>query len=396
MAMSTESPSILVKALAFAVKSKMTFDPDLSASGASIFIGTLQQKGIPIGVPPEYANEQLYQLANTIQTNDSLAIRSGQSDYFKFQSDYLANSLQLNQSGSRTTPEHQTYLNARKAVDAEYRKLRNTFEEKRKTNPTTLWQDHVKSSDGDAYRKAWEDRDTAVVDIPVKDFSLLLQLLDSAQARAEPHDKQNMPAIMGDIDVTTASQPVDSKAVIYRPLHYLSGFRADSIGWRDQFNQDIYQPSWIEIDLRHAVGEKWATLGFPAFDKLQVPFTNAEVSALEGWKVQLSYTGMMNYAVHRGLWDVPNFRTLFDQPVAAADLKLTQPVNKTTSLLLAYGLQLRVQVPVGVLGPGTTEDMLWDITEGVPLQRISDTVLQTSKPTNDAYPILLGMLTQKL
>lgn len=66
------------------LKSKMTFDPDLSDSGKAIFIATMQQKGLPIGVPEPCINEQLYQHANATQIDDDINFESGRGDYFAY------------------------------------------------------------------------------------------------------------------------------------------------------------------------------------------------------------------------------------------------------------------------------------------------------------------------
>lgn len=62
----------------------MTFDPDLSDSKKALFVASMQQKGLPIGVPEQYVNEQLYRHANAVQDDRDVNFESGSGDYFGY------------------------------------------------------------------------------------------------------------------------------------------------------------------------------------------------------------------------------------------------------------------------------------------------------------------------
>ena len=81
------APSLIVKAYAHALKSKLTFNTNLGATNKAIFITTPTEKGIPVHVAEEYSNEMLYQHANAIQTDNDLSF-GHEGDYFEYLNQY--------------------------------------------------------------------------------------------------------------------------------------------------------------------------------------------------------------------------------------------------------------------------------------------------------------------
>ena len=74
--------SPMLKAYAHSIRGLMTPDSDLSATNQALFIASPLQKGIPLGVNPEFMNEAIFQHGNTIQSPLSPIYRSGVGDYF--------------------------------------------------------------------------------------------------------------------------------------------------------------------------------------------------------------------------------------------------------------------------------------------------------------------------
>lgn len=77
-------PSLVLKAYALALRSRITLQDDLNQSGQAIFVAGPQQKGIPIGTVAAYVNEQLYQLANAVQSTDVVSFNPGKGNYFEY------------------------------------------------------------------------------------------------------------------------------------------------------------------------------------------------------------------------------------------------------------------------------------------------------------------------
>lgn len=93
--------------------------------------------------------------------------------------------------------------------------------------------------------------------------------------------------------------------------------------------------------------------------------------------------------------DVPNFRELLPTIGSQAPGSLSRKINKTTALLLAYGVQLSVLIPKNMVDSRTARDVMLKVTDGIALDRVSSREFRTPDPTNDAYPNLLAVMTQK-
>jgi hypothetical protein len=77
-------PSLLVKAYAIALRDKFGPDTNLSQSKRAIFVASPQQRGVPAGVAKPFSNEQVYQHANSLPNDDSIAFQNGDRTYFQY------------------------------------------------------------------------------------------------------------------------------------------------------------------------------------------------------------------------------------------------------------------------------------------------------------------------
>lgn len=103
------------------------------------------------------------------------------------------------------------------------------------------------------------------------------------------------------LEVLDAPLPPDANTV-YRPIHGLSGFRNDSRSWRDEFETAKNAPQEFELDLEAAVARTWASLGFPHLDDLPPDYDTADLTALSGWHIKVTFTRMSPMQVTRPVW----------------------------------------------------------------------------------------------
>ena len=79
-----DQPSFILKAYAYALKSHLSIQNDLSAASLAIFVADPLQRGIPIGVKEPFINQQVYSKSNCLQTDDSPIFRLGNGDFFEW------------------------------------------------------------------------------------------------------------------------------------------------------------------------------------------------------------------------------------------------------------------------------------------------------------------------
>jgi hypothetical protein len=112
-----------------------------------------------------------------------------------------------------------------------------------------------------------------------------------------------MPSTLKEVQTTDEGRfKVDWKDVFYRPAHVLTGYYLDAPKWRDDYEKSIPKPARVELDLPGAFSTSWKSLGFPQFDDMESHLTTKDLSALDGWKISLTYTAMQPYVVGRGSW----------------------------------------------------------------------------------------------
>lgn len=109
-----------------------------------------------------------------------------------------------------------------------------------------------------------------------------------------------MPCTMRDLDPSTASTSTEvlpPAGIIYRPLHYLSGYNKLSKEWWKEYPEKSKNPQKIKLDLENASAIKWKELGFPHLDPASP--VKGRAPAVEVW---LQCTGMQSFDVFRGVW----------------------------------------------------------------------------------------------
>jgi hypothetical protein len=192
---------------------------------------------------------------------------------------------------------------------------------------------------------------------------------------------------------------VNEASVRNRPLHVLPNFETAASSWRLPFKQQLANPQKVELDLAGAHTATWASLGFSQFDNSSPVATPEEIEAFvsqSGCRIWLTYTHIVPFRVARGLWDIPDFRDVLKQLRTDADPKFTQKVHKTVTLLLGYGVQIRMQFDATAVGLSESKIKLAPgLVEGVSMATVSATEKRTPVPENDAYPVLLAVLTQR-
>lgn len=192
---------------------------------------------------------------------------------------------------------------------------------------------------------------------------------------------------------------VNEASVRNRPFHVLPNFESAASPWRLPFKKELATPEKVELDLQRALKSTWSSLGFPQFDDSSPVATSEEIDSLVGQfgcRIWLTYTHIVPFRVARGLWDIPDFRDVLKQLRADVDPKYKKKVNKTVTLLLGYGVQIRMQFDASALGLSENEVKLAPgLLEGVSMATVSATEKRTPVPENDAYPVLLAVLTQK-
>jgi hypothetical protein len=155
----------------------------------------------------------------------------------------------------------------------------------------------------------------------------------------------------------------------------------------------------VELDLKRARLSTWSSLGFPQFDDPTAVATPEEIESFVdqcGCHIWLTYTHIVPFRVARGLWDIPDFRDVLKQLRADVDPRFKKKVHKTVTLLLGYGVQIRMQFDASAVG--LSEDgikLAPGLVEGMTMATVSATEKRTPVPENDAYPVLLAVLTQK-
>jgi hypothetical protein len=179
-------PSLLVKAYAIALRDKFGPDTNLSQSKRVIFVASPQQRGVPAGVARPFSNEQVYQHANSLPNDNSIAFQHGDRTYFQYLDEYLAH----DRTPDDPSPEAwRPYLIQRGRAEVEASKLYQLYLDLLQDNDVPpKWQELVNSEKGKAYRDAWDARDQAAGNLHLNNPGLLqaLQMMDSAKATAVP------------------------------------------------------------------------------------------------------------------------------------------------------------------------------------------------------------------
>lgn len=107
-----------------------------------------------------------------------------------------------------------------------------------------------------------------------------------------------MPCTLRDLDADTSStEKLPPAGIIYRPLHYLSGYDVASTRWVMDYPNLSNSPQKLLLDLKGAADVQWKDLGFPHLDSV-----TPALGGIPGFEVWLEFTGIASFDVFRGLW----------------------------------------------------------------------------------------------
>ncbi|CAN9321272.1 unnamed protein product [Alternaria alternata] len=392
------APSILLKAYAIALRAFLTTETNLSNPDQAIFVATLQEKGVPLDCAPEYANEALYWKSDPIQDGRTLAFSStgAEPSFFNFLRGYVGS---LQNQDTTLTSDQKKYIDARRDADDAYHSLWQSFQDKLAKDPSYHWQTHYEHF-GMEYQARCAIRDLAGSVLKPTDWVKTMQGFDAAQARRDEHQGNTMRCSLDSFRLDEKSRyEVNEASVRNRPLHVLPNFQSAALPWRLPFKEELANPQKVELDLKRARLSTWSSLGFPQFDDSTAVATPEEIESFVdqcGCHIWLTYTHIVPFRVARGLWDIPDFRDVLKQLRADVDPRFKKKVHKTVTLLLGYGVQIRMQFDAGAIG--LSEDgikLAPGLVEGMTMATVSATEKRTPVPENDAYPVLLAVLTQK-
>lgn len=211
-----------------------------------------------------------------------------------------------------------------------------------------------------------------------------------------------MPCIVTDANYYTTTNPnlrqppsSDLGPLYYRPYHMLSGYRTKAQSWLSRYDPQDHSANRTEIpfDFDTARTLNWARLGHDGLKDDPAPASADDIYSSISTK--LSFIGLQAFDVDRGLWDVKKPRDLRLGPQAPKDLE--QPFWKTTKLLLGYGVDLIITLPVTTTAADKLKQNKFVSLLGIPLTEwdVRKNELHVSLGDN-AYPVLLGVLAQEV
>ena len=211
-----------------------------------------------------------------------------------------------------------------------------------------------------------------------------------------------MPCIVTDKDYyvpfksnSPLSATSDLGPLFYRPYHMLSGYRATAQNWLSKYDPQDLSANRTELALNFAAARTvdWASLGHDGFDKNPSP--NPADDIYSSLSAKISYVGLQAFDVDRGLWDVNGPRKLPLGPDAPQDLQ--KPFYKTTKLLLGYGVDLTITLPLAITAADIVNQNNIITLLGIPISQrnVQKNELHVSLGDN-AYPVLLAVLAQEV
>lgn len=194
---------------------------------------------------------------------------------------------------------------------------------------------------------------------------------------------------------TSPLPDTDASTLYYRPYHMLSGYRTQAQFWLSQYKPDDFSANRtvIPFDFETALRLTWASLGHDGLDG--DPSSKSADDLYSSITAQLSFVGLEAFDVDRGLWDVKNPRNL--QLRSQAPEYLKSPFMKTVKLLLAYGVDLTIELPVAITAADISNQNKIISLLGMPItQRDTQKNELHVSVGNNAYPVLLAVLAQEI
>ncbi|KAF1994233.1 hypothetical protein P154DRAFT_527201 [Amniculicola lignicola CBS 123094] len=399
-------PLTLLKAYADALRPSLTIENDLSRVNQAVFITTPLQYGIPASVyPPEFINDAVFKLADSIQSGISPAFNIGGPSYVGYLSSYVEN---IGELPPLVKEARENYLVAKAASEAEYDKMFAKFKEVFSLNPQLQLTEWIEKDTGRDYRDAVAERNRlsdAFSRLQGASLSAVIkarEMLDSAQDR-DSSTEGNMPCALRDLDRSLV--PSGDAGVLYRPLHYLGGFNLSSRRWIDEHGEAATSPRRIQIDLLGANNMTWKSLGFPQLDQ-ESPVAADLRKYFGNGSLTIRCTGLASFDVFRGLWNIDGFRTILPPLFPSAPERLKEPVFKTSKFLVGYDVEVVLELDALFLealdSPGADGkyQVFPDLFGDIPFNKREDTtgkvVLHAGLGSNNAYPVLLALLAEKV
>ncbi|WEW59135.1 hypothetical protein PRK78_004604 [Emydomyces testavorans] len=388
--------SSVLKAFAFALRPFITLDEDLSASGKVFLVGGPMQYAIPTSLDDErYLNEALFSTCDPIQSADTPVYSAVGMGYFEWLRAYVRNVEDLSQADqqavSKATAEYQAAV---KNSETEFRNALENFKAAVAVDPKLTFIEWMNAPFGKAYRDACDDRDRKQKKLKdlqgseLSDVNRVLATLDSARSRLEPKRGSNMPCALRDIPSH------DGTDTTYLPLYYLSGYALASKHWI--MDGDTGSQS---IAFNPVSGNKqlWHRLGLPTL----VNSTSTDSPAwMKDVTVIVKFRGIGAFDVRRGLWDITGLKAVLPPLKKTAVPTLKSPILKTTKVLIAYGVEVVIQLPAEIskkirgLMSKQTITVLPELLGNLAATWNPDGNLEASLAKGNAYPVLLGVLAQ--
>lgn len=186
---------------------------------------------------------------------------------------------------------------------------------------------------------------------------------------------------------------VDSKYIFYRPEYVLPDYQTTALNWIKQGISSFTRVGPYEIPLVNIWDRSWSDLGHSLLDSAQ---PNEKLTP-ESKDFINSLTATMTFLqppyaadIHRGVWDINDLRRSFPLKPDAPQMVKNQ-FCKTTRLILAWGLEIELNIPYSVstnsIGNVTLASM------DLPLQRVGNDGKKMIFSAGDTgFPILLGAI----
>ncbi|KAL9093883.1 MAG: hypothetical protein Q9165_003806 [Trypethelium subeluteriae] len=359
-----KQPPLFWKAMGFCLKTKFTISGSLYDDGRALFLGEPNQDGIAAGTmcPEEVTNYQTFVKCDTMQTLNKPTFSTSGGSYFEYLNLYLKYVGQKDFKGNsseKVSGARQALINSKSIKDQAWEKARAAYigeQLKASATPDHSLIGHVKK-DAD-YDAAWEaemkaeQSFTQLLQPAFASISGRLDLIRLADMRMEPQVGNNMKVIAIDENWLSQLPPVEEgvapKLVFYRPEYTLPDYQTTALYWIKQgVSKSTIRDGPYEIPLANIWDRLWSDLGHPLLDDAQpqeklTPESKAFINSLSATVTFLQRPYCKD--IRRGLWDIKDPRDRFPLQLDAPRV-LRQQFCKTTRLILAWGLEIELNLP---------------------------------------------------
>ncbi|KAF2106090.1 hypothetical protein BDV96DRAFT_654961 [Lophiotrema nucula] len=420
-------PSLLAKAYAVALRSFLSMDELAFERGEqALFIANPRQLGIPAATVNEaFVNEAIFDTADAIQTGKSIEFSREGRSYFKTLRSYVA---RVKLDPAETSPEmrvaHEHYLDLADIVDREFEDAVEKYRLSKKVDKktTTGLQEWLQSDFGRSYRDAvtakqkWSATLTKLQSPQMSEVANARDMLDSAGSIDSPKAGSNMICSLKNRGDNALQTPATDE-LIYRPSYILNDYNTISEGWVTNYSQTSSGRQEVPLDLVAAQTTTWKGLGFASFDGSGAP-PNAEIAStaeqdhgkpiidlskldLKDILIKVDCANIQPFDVMRGLWDIQDFRNVLPVLSEGAPQYLEEQFYKTTKILLAYDVDMVVEVPASThqgASSGTEVQIKHDVLGVIPATVGADGKLHTQMKSdkNNAYVSILAVLAERV